>query len=306
MIGVVSHDAGGAEVVSSYLRRHGLGYVATLGGPATRVFARKLGPVVASDLGDTIRRSTWLLCGTSWQSDLEWRAIGLAREAGKRTVAFLDHWVNYRERFERDGETYWPNEIWLGDDRGLDMARKLFDGLDLTLRLVPNPYFADIREELRSAESRLGMRASCGTGRVLFVSEPIAEHALLRFGNERHWGYTELEAVAYFLENASALGVGAERVVLRPHPSESAGKYASFIDAYPGQLLLSDGRGLVDEIAECDVVVGCNSMAMVIGLLARKRVLSCIPPGGDRCVLPQKEIESVCDLLTAAAEGRGR
>lgn len=306
MIGVVSHDAGGAEVVSSYIRRQGVEYVATLEGPATRVFARKLGAVPAHDLNDTIRRSAWLLCGTSWQSDLEWRAIALAREAGKHTVVFLDHWVNYRERFDRDGKTCWPDEIWVGDEQGLAMARRLFDGLSLAVSLVPNPYFADIHEELRAAETRLGARAAGGSSRVLFVSEPIAEHARVRFGNERHWGYTEFEALSYFLENVAVLGVGGERVVLRPHPSELAGKYARILEVQAPHVTLSDGRPLVEEIAESDVVVGCNSMAMVIGLLARKRVLSCIPPGGAPCVLPQTEIESIRDILAARAEGRGR
>lgn len=38
-------------------------------------------------------------------------------------------------------------------------------------------------------------------------------------------------------------------------------------------------------------------MAMVIGLLAQKRVISCIPPGGRPCSLPQKEIEPLSELI---------
>ncbi len=56
-----------------------------------------------------------MLCGTSWQSDLEWRATELARRSGKRCVAYLDHWVNYRERFEREGELRLPDAIWVAD-----------------------------------------------------------------------------------------------------------------------------------------------------------------------------------------------
>ncbi len=297
MIGVVSHDAGGAEVVSSYLRRESLAYVATLEGPAAGVFERKLGAVRKRALNETIHESAWVLCGSSWQSELEWHALDVAKRAGKRTVVFLDHWVNYRERFERDGRVHWPDEIWVGDEAGIEIARRVFDGLDLRVTLVPNPYFLDIQEDLRAAELRLGVRAEGGTGRVLLVTEPTSEHARLRFGNERHWGYTEFDAVRYFLTNATALGMGYERVVLRPHPAETTTKYAEILAAYEGRVQLSQGRPLVEDIVESDVVAGCTSMAMVVGLLARKRVLSCVPPGGMRCELPQAEIERMEDLL---------
>jgi len=38
-------------------------------------------------------------------------------------------------------------------------------------------------------------------------------------------------------------------------------------------------------------------MAMVVGLLAKKRVLSSIPPGGRPCQLPQLDIENLQQLV---------
>jgi len=37
-------------------------------------------------LDGLVQTSDWLLCGTSFLSDLEWRALRQARQAGKRTV----------------------------------------------------------------------------------------------------------------------------------------------------------------------------------------------------------------------------
>ena len=104
MICVVSHDAGGAEILSSYVRQQDLDCVYSLAGPAQKIFERKLGEVVSLPLVEALQQCEWLLCGTSWQSDLEWHAIALAKKMGKRTVAFLDHWVNYQERLIRSGE----------------------------------------------------------------------------------------------------------------------------------------------------------------------------------------------------------
>ena len=97
MISIVAHDAGGAEIVSSYIKQKGLDCLYSLGGPALSIFKRKLGRVRVVSLEESILNSEWVLCGTSWQSNLEWQAIGLAKTQGKKTVAFLDHWINYEE-----------------------------------------------------------------------------------------------------------------------------------------------------------------------------------------------------------------
>ena len=71
MFAVVSHDAGGAEILSSYVRRRGEKAVFVLAGPALRVFERKLGPIENAPLDQAVRQAAWVLCGTSGQSALE-------------------------------------------------------------------------------------------------------------------------------------------------------------------------------------------------------------------------------------------
>ena len=85
MIGVVAHDAGGAEFISSYLRRNKLDFICHLDGPARAVFARKFGATKDHTLDVLVSRSDWILCGTSFLSDLEWRALRLAGQ-GRRCV----------------------------------------------------------------------------------------------------------------------------------------------------------------------------------------------------------------------------
>ena len=54
---------------------------------------------------------------------------------------------------------------------------------------------------------------------------------------------------------------------------------------------------LIIEIINSDIVVGCESMALVVGLLANKQVISSIPPEGRICQLPQKEIQHLRNLI---------
>ncbi len=293
MIAVVSHDAGGAEVLSSYVRWHGPDCCFVLEGPALNIFERKLGALQPFPLEEALQRADSILCGSSWPSDLEWRSIKRARSLGKRSIVFLEHWMNYGARFVRGGETCLPDEFWVSDHAAEKMVRELFPGVKVVL--VENPYFQDLERELAQVPS---LRKPGSTQlAVLYVCEPKRVHGLSCYGDERHWGYVEEEALRYFLRNLSALGKPIERIVIRPHPSEPSEKYDWAKSEFNLPISRGGDKPLFTEVAESDVVVGCESMALVIGLLAGKRVICSIPPGGKKSVLPQPEIESLQSLL---------
>ena len=291
-VAVVSHDAGGAEILSSYVIQQGLKGIYSLAGPAVKIFNRKLGIIQGVSLDEAIQQADWLLCGTSWQSDLEWQAIKMAREYGKRSVAFLDHWGNYRERFIREGEICLPDEIWVGDIQAKALAERVLP--EVKAKLVMNPYFDEIKREL-AAIPKMDITGKTGIN-ILFVTEPLREHGLKEFGNECHWGYTEEEALHYLLTNLHVLGRPVDRIVIRPHPSEPLNKYDWVKQKYNLPVVNGGSRTLLEEVVESDVVVGFQSMAMMVGMLAGKRVISCIPPGGKVCVLPQPDIEHMQSL----------
>ena len=298
MIAVVSHDAGGAEILSSHVRHNGLECVFCLEGPARNVFARKLGPLQLVTLEEAMRRATWVLCGTSWQSDLEWRAIHRARTSGKHSVAFLDHWVCFRERFERAGTVCLPDEIWVGDDEAACIARRCFD--EIPVQLVGNAYLDDMRAEIEALRQSSAPRHQGPV--VLYVCEPVRAHALRQYGDERHWGYVEEEALEFFLANLRLISHEAAGVVIRPHPSEPANKYAWARARCEVPVEISSNATLTQDIMSADIVVGCQTMAMVVALIAGKRVISSIPPAGHRCMLPHAAIESLTDLVTRSAQ----
>lgn len=274
---IASHDAGGAEILACYVKETGVTCRFVLEGPALTVFERQLGRVVPQPLGEALAASDWCLFGTSWQSDLEWRAIGEARRAGKRVVSFLDHWVNYPERFVRAGVQHLPDELWVGDEDAERLARKHFPAVPVTL--VPNPYLSYVEREMARYRASLQDQRKAGAV-VLFVCENISGHGRLRFGDERKWGYTEFEAIEYFFARIDDLGTEVDRVVLRPHPSDEPGKYSAIAAAHAPLAELSTGRPLLQEMAEADIVVGCESTALVAAVRAGKRVFCSVPPGG--------------------------
>lgn len=297
-VAVVSHDAGGAEILSSWLRQNHRPYHLVIDGPAIKIFERKLGPINNNSLRDAIKSCDWVLCGTSWQSDLEKQAIIEAKNVGKKVVTYLDHWVNYSDRFRVREEVILPDEIWVGDLDAKSIAEKTFP--ETKIVFVPNPYFEDIKLELRSLPKPRKSSEHCS---ILYVCEPIREHAMLVHGDPRFWGYTEEEALQYFLKNMQILGCLIDEVKIRPHPSEKKEKYTWVSRAYSFVREIESNRSLIDQIVEADVVVGSNTMAMVIALLANKRVICSIPPGGSPCALPQSSIEHMQAMVLKHHKG---
>lgn len=297
-IAIVSHDAGGAEVLSSYVAKTlDYKYEFVLEGPAVSIFERKLGKLQIQPLQETIEKCKTILCGTSWQSDLEFRAIKFARNFSKPSIAYLDHWVNYVERFTRDNKKVFPDEIWVGDTDAFKLASELFAGP--LIKLVENAYFEDIKNEI--ASHSVSLSSTEAQARVLYVCEPVREHALLQHGDERYWGYVEEEALRYFLNNVDLLGTSIDSITIRPHPSEPDDKYNWVFDEFNMPIEISKQQTLIEQVSKHQVVVGCESMAMVVGLLANKRVISTIPPGGKACSLPQQNIEKLSSMSNAQA-----
>lgn len=291
-VAIVSHDAGGAEILSSWLTRAHCHASVVVAGPAETIFRRKCPQAEFLTLEAALAKCAWVLCGTGWQSSFERQAITLGRALGKKTVAFLDHWVNYRERFEEDGRSIRPDEIWVGDIDAERIARALLDPTPVFLQ--PNPYVDDLLAEIARIEIR---ESGYAASRVLYVCEPVADHAIAQYGNERHWGYTEHDALRFFLTNVAALGQSIDVITIRPHPSEQADKYHWVQDLVQLPVEFGGQKTLLEETLGSDIIVGCESMAMVVGLLARKRVISTIPPGGRTCQLPHGDIEHMQQLV---------
>lgn len=295
---IVSHDAGGAEIISSWLRRNPeYQYKFCLDGPAVEIFRRKISSIEnqpVSNFNMLIQKADWILTGTSWASDIEKEAIKQGKEQKKKVVSFLDHWTNYPQRFEYNGRICLPDEIWVGDEDALKIAQNFFP--QEKLRLVLNPYFQDIKDELKTIRS---LPKQTKKTRILYVCEPVEEHSIREYGHPLHWGYTEYDAMRFFFEKLPDI-IPMEKVEcvrVRKHPSELKNKYDNILQEYPAiPFQKSEGNSLIEDCVWTDWVVGCNSMALVVGLLAGKRVYSCIPSGGKPCSLPQKQIINLKSL----------
>jgi hypothetical protein len=295
MIGVVSHDAGGAEIISAWLKQKKIPFVVNLEGPALKIFTKKFSNLNHLNIEDIFKCNiNYLLCGSSWESDLEKQCINKAKKENIKTIVYLDHWKNYQERFIFRQKLALPDEIWVGDEHAEKMVKKIFDSV--YIKLVENEYFKEMKREILCIEKKMKTYA---LRTILYVCEPISDHSIKQYGSPNALGYTEESALEGFIEAYLKIYGSIENLVIRPHPSENKDKYNWILShrLNNGNFTIGGDRPLMEEICEATVVAGCESMALVIALLAGKEVFSSIPKNCKESSLPFSEIINIHELI---------
>ncbi|ODT77414.1 MAG: hypothetical protein ABS76_26885 [Pelagibacterium sp. SCN 64-44] len=275
-LAVVCHDAGAANIIFAGIR-DAEGDIRVLArGPALTLARASLPPDwLVDDMEEALKGALTLLSGTGWASDIEHEARRHARRRGMRSIAVIDHWVNYRERFTRQGEEVLPDEIRVTDPEALALARPLFPGTPVTLH--PNLYLAAAVAKIPPPP------ASPPT--LLYVLEP----ARSTWGRDQQG---EFQALDFFLECLPALTLPQDlQIVLRPHPSDAVGKYDAWLAAHPDlDARLDTGPDIAGTMAQARWVAGCESFALVLALAAGRQVLCTLPPWAPACRLPHDGI----------------
>ena len=262
---VVANDAGGGEILAAYIKTNpSLDFIPYTAGPAARIFERE-GIVYKPAAVETAKQNLLqhqdidlVLTGTGWMTPIERLFIIEAKKLGLKTAAFLDHWVNYRERFGYPAvgwEHNLPDEIWVGDAAAEKLAKNYFSGT--TIRFIPNPYFTSFARRYQK------LFQSGGEGRaLLFIGEPTS------------YVQTVLEQLLDYLVAKQF----TNPVILRPHPAEGPDRYDDILDKYSGKLTvsISKNRNILDEFLISRVVVGIESEALVLALYCAKPTLSFI------------------------------
>ncbi len=274
-IAVVCHDAGAANHILSWLQVDGrLGAVrAVMSGPAARLWMQFFPDALLFDsITLAFSDAKSVVSGTGWASRLEHDARRMAKARGILSVAVLDHWVNYAERFVREGECVWPDEFWVVDKQGLSIAETTFPGI--RIRLMPNVYLANQVQRV--------MPAPVDEPELLYILEPT----------RTDWGRGEdgeFQALDYFVSKLPLLNLPADIVIrLRPHPSDPPEKYDAWIARHHAlHLLVDDSPQMSDALSRARWVAGCESYALVVALNAGRQVFCTLPPWAPACRLPQ-------------------
>lgn len=276
MIGIISHDSGGAEILSSWVAKNikKKKFIFSLSGPAKKIFKKKIKLSDNNSLNYVINNSKSIVTGTSWPNKNEIKAIRLSKKKKIFCASYIDHWVNYKDRFFYNKRLYLPDEIWVGDNIAKKIAKKTFK--KAKIRYVKNEFFEYIKKKYKKNKN---------SKKILILSTPIIKDAKLKFDDPMYFGFTEFDAIELAINKIENLNFEFKKIVIRPHPSESPKKFRSFINK---NISISKEKDVLKDISSSDIVIGYNSMAMILAKIMKKKVFSCIPRGKIKNTLPFK------------------
>lgn len=255
---VISHDAGGANVLEAFIRAHNLrveNFI--LGGPAIQIF----NSLSIDKKNYPTKKFEVILASTGWQTDFEIKQISSARARGKRVIVFLDHWTNFDQRLRLETSRVFVSEIVTFDEKALKIASEVF--LESKIFSSINYYL----QEQAMLVTRLRQGISEPKFDFLFIGEPIRDKS-----------YLEEDAFQFFLAKIAEMGSSTSSIAVRPHPSQRIEKYYAMVSRNPNcSIQITQHTTLFEDLSNAKAIFGCYSMALEVAKMAKIPVYSAIP-----------------------------
>ncbi len=286
-IAVVSHDAGSSELLCALIIHHPHNIhwhiFAHTHSPMAAICKRNalsFTPIVdASEQLETLKPNA-LLFGTGWQEKYERPYVTYCKAHSIPTVAFLDHWSSYRERFGYP-DTHWEQNCGdftaVCDQKALNLATELHLPNPIGL---PNFYLHKLIHDAKT-------KTISASNNLLFLSEPTDAVAKHTYGDENYWGFTQYTALEDILKNFEKFECSG--LTIRLHPSETSSGFKKILKKYPHvRVHINDAKtfDLTDQLLMAKIIVGFDTMALYTASLLRKTVLSYLPSSNREFLLP--------------------
>lgn len=203
--------------------------------------------------------------------DLEKKVVTAARQRNIPSLAVLDYWSNYKERFS-DGNgnlVHLPDQIAVMDEFACEEMIKV--GIDKARIVVTGQPALDSLDEWRSrfpTDKRKSIRQHLGIDQketlILFVSQPYSELCGSDRSSPDYPGYTEKTVLAALIRAIENLVLKGRRpvLVIRPHPREKRNGLSDIRSDVVRIVISSYGQAR-DVVLSADVVTGMDSMLLL-------------------------------------------
>lgn len=256
-----SHDAGGAELLSSFIVANSLSGKFLVSGPATKVFRSK-NLISETNQIAFLQADASIILSSTGTTDFEYSNMLAGMKNGAKVIALLDHWVNYTERFERQNKNIQPDLILVVDEYASKIAEREFPRIEIVL--IDNNFLEGIKKEYRELE----------VNHIEYDYVFLCESRHPNTSMEQRSDLNNLTELVYFFDMLRSIGKNEARILLRPHPSNLVIDYTEYVPKNFPSVKISAEENLLKTLKASQIVVGCNSMALVIALTVGKRVYS--------------------------------
>jgi len=250
-IAIISNDAGGAEILCKWIYENPKNkFVFSLKGPALNIF--KINKIKYTNLSykEAVKKSDIVFTGTSLKSNHELNAIKLAIKNKINTYSFLDHWINYCNRFKRGKKNIIPKTIFVIDRYAFSIAKKKFGK---KVKLLNNFYFKSIKKNKFKFKFN---------NKILYLSSNNDLNLKKQFISDK-------EIFNRFLIKFKKEFKKYRTLLIRLHPTEKDQKYNKIIinNNYKIKIKIDKSKNIYEALKKVSVVAGFDSMGLVIAKL---------------------------------------
>ena len=234
---------------------------------------------------DCFEGASLVFTGTSHpdsSGSFELQAIAAAERLGLPTAAFVDHWVNFRLRFESDRGLILPGTILVIDEAA--RRRAIAEGLpEDRLRIWPSPHLVYLARHWRPRRDRTETRRLLGLGEQTFVILYAPDPIRMRDpGGLR--GFDEIGATRDLLGCLGRLGDRVQLLV-KLHPLQPPEPLRALLAASPEVIVAAETQSDVPALIHAaDAVVGFFSNLLLEADALKRPVVRYYP--GDRALDP--------------------
>ena len=197
---IVASDAGAAEILSFFAKKNKNEYNYLLKGTAKKIFKKNLGKYKTISLKESLKKTKLYICGTGWQSDIHIQIIKATRYKDIKVIAYLDHWVNYKNRFLKNNKYYLPDEIWVGDEVAYKIAKKIFS---IKVKKKINYYVNHIKKNFK--DKSVKKKDLSKNINILYVTEPTSK--VKDKWKINKYDYDEFSSLIFFLDKIKFVSI---------------------------------------------------------------------------------------------------
>lgn len=274
---IVSHDAGGAYLLSKWCRDwiSRVRFSFYVSGPAIKIFNQAIPSANFTDHVDWSNINQ-VITSTGWQTDFEINAIQTAKKKRIYVVSYLDHWANYTERFLCEGKMVYPDEIWVADDEAMALAKNAFDSKVSRYRKIRNRHFCQIKSNIDHSVNK---------NTVLICLEPLRSE------------YSLIEAYDVLIDFLIGGFSSTTHIVIRDHPSNTETKLDYLVDRLDAYFnVTASENSLEQDLSSCRVVIGYQSSVLVYAIALGIDAYSYFPLDKMEPILPHVDITYISTL----------
>jgi hypothetical protein len=263
---IAAHDAGGAEILCAWMQNTQTVADIFAEGPAKLIFIRE---GFGDYLLETIELSNYqcLMTGTSYTALLERKLIQHANLLGIESIAVLDHWIHYAERFILDGLSVLPKTIWVGDDWAERLACSIFPHSNVVK--TKNWYWLKIKQQVQPG------RAGCW----LVALEN-------RAARQQSWE-DSLSDIIEWLQIQPQI----TKIIIRPHPTQNLQQVQNYLNRLNMPDLRLSQQNLIEDLSACSGVVGYQTTVLALACITHKRAVSLVS-GDEKLTIPMSQVET--------------